>query len=475
MKLLWLILLFGNCVNSQDDTQPDVWRDPNDPTREQRPAKSKSLLAVPPPVQKPDQSLRLILRQLLQDIQVDYQINGPVQRNVQIKISTHSMSVLSKYLNDDDADLPDDREAVRSALSKIFKVLEAAPDPTWLDTFMSLQPFVFTLNLILLPAAAVVVIRSFVRPRNFWILVVSTILIISMYSGYNRKYQEAESRRFAQFQEMSSDACAPEGLLSRMVEIFASPFQYRQKSKCLKYIESQTISIFHEISIIEVFSETISSGFFAFLSASAKHLNRFFRDLYDGAPLIAQIVMTFFIILMVGTVRTPFFSYEPIWLTFCSSSIGKIAGWLEGVEPENRKPSIQLNLTTKEVKRLEQAKKKKAAMIEYPKSEKEEGGSGSESGKKRKNEKKKGMDSTKKGDDSVHVDTQAEDDLSLLGESSEDEEEISDVKNKHLIHHRYRKPASDDLNQCERSTRSNCYHLFVQSIYDHLCISPFYF
>lgn len=146
------------------------------------------------------------------------------------------MSVLSKYLSGE-GDVAEDREAVRSALSSIFTVLAVAPDPTWHDTFLFLQPFIFTLNLIILPAAAVVVIRSVVRPRNFWILIFSTILLISMYTGYNKKYQEAESRRFAQFQESSRDACAPEGLLSRMVEIVASPFQYRQKSNCLKYIE----------------------------------------------------------------------------------------------------------------------------------------------------------------------------------------------------------------------------------------------
>ncbi|CAI2345524.1 unnamed protein product [Caenorhabditis sp. 36 PRJEB53466] len=389
----------------------DVWRDPNDPTLEHRSQPSKPLPSssnVPAVHQKfqPDQSLRLILRQLLLELHIDYEHEESVLRDVQVKISRHSMVVLSKYLNDEEADNPEDREAVRSALSNIFTVKEAAPDPTWHDTFIFLQPFIFTLNLFVLPAAAVVVIRSIVRPRNFWILVFSTILIISMYSGYNRKYQEAESRRFAQFQESSRDACAPEGLLSRMVEIVASPFQYRQKSNCLKYIESQTISIFHEISIIEVFSETISSGFFAFMSASAKHLNHFFRDLYDGAPFIAQIVMTFFLILMVGTVRTPFFSYEPIWLTFCSSSIGKIAGWLEGGEPERPPPpAIQLNVTKKEVKRIEQEKKTEKA-IECPKSEKEE-----ENGDGERREKKSGV---------------ADDDLSLLGESSEDEDDARD-------------------------------------------------
>ncbi|CAL2033080.1 unnamed protein product [Caenorhabditis brenneri] len=435
MKILWVTtLLFGHIIGfqvSEDEVHTDLWKDPNDPTAEHRIAQSKSPPSVPALVQKfqPDQSLRLILRQLLQDIQVDYQIDGPVQREVQIKISRHSMSVLSTYLNNDDADLPEDREAVRASLSKVFKVLEAAPDPTWQDTMIFLQPFIFTLNIFILPAAAVVVIRSIVRPRNFWILVFSTILIISMYSGYNRKYQEAESRRFAQFQESSKDACAPEGLLSRMVEIVASPFQYRQKSNCLKYIESQTISIFHEISIIEVFSETISNGFFAFLSASAKHFNLFFRNLYDGAPLIAQIVMTFFLILMIGTVRTPFFSYEPIWLTFCSSSIGKIAGWLEGGEEEQR-PVLQLNVPAKEVKRLDQAKTKKSAMIEYPKSEQEEDASGCESGKKKKNENEKETELMKKEEDSAGMDTPVEDDLSLHDESSENEEDISEVLNK---------------------------------------------
>ncbi|KAF1765379.1 hypothetical protein GCK72_005331 [Caenorhabditis remanei] len=414
MTIIWLtLLLFIQYVHPQEgeEIHIDVWRDPNDPTSEHRTYQSKDLLSIPPPVQKPDQSLRLLLRQLLQDIHVDYQIEGPVQREVQIKISRHSMSVLSKYLNNHEADNPDDREAVRSALSNIFKVLEAAPDPTWHDTFLFLQPFIFTLNIFILPAAAVVVIRSIVRPRNFWILVFSTVLIISMYTGYNKKYQEAESRRFAQFQESSRDACAPEGLLSRMVEIVASPFQYRKKSNCLKYIESQTISIFHEISIIEVFSETISSGFFA--------------DLYDGAPLIAQIVMTFFLILMVGTVRTPFFSYEPIWLTFCSSSIGKIAGWLEGGEVE-QKPAIQHHQTTKEVKRLEQEKKKKTAMIEYPRSEKEDVLSGSGNGKEKKKESEELM---KMSEDSVDSDyTQDDDDLILLGESSDSEDREEKVR-----------------------------------------------
>ncbi|CAO4365415.1 unnamed protein product [Caenorhabditis nigoni] len=424
MKILWItLILLHQYVYSQEDIEAptEIWRDPNDPTSDHRQSSSKGLVSVPAPVQKlqPDQSLRLILRQLLQDIHVDYQLEGPVQREVQIKISGHSMSVLSKYLNDNEADFPEDREAVRSALSNIFTVQQAEPDPTWQDTLKFLQPFISTLNLFILPAASIVVLRSIVRPRNFWILVFSTILMVSMYTGYNKKYQEAEAAKFAQFQKSSQDACAPEGVLSRMLEIFASPFQYRQKSNCLKYIESQTISIFHEISIIEVFSETISSGFFAFLSGSARHFNRFFRDLYDGAPVIAQIVMTVFLLMMVGTIRTPFFSYEPVLFTFCSSSIGKIVGWLEGGETEQR-PSIQLHVPAKEVKRLEQGKKKTSAMIEYPKSEKEDALSGKESGKKKKSEK---GERTKKEEDLVAADSPVDDDQILIEDSSEDEEE----------------------------------------------------
>ncbi|EFO86055.1 CRE-OOC-3 protein [Caenorhabditis remanei] len=430
MTIIWLtLLLFLQYVHPQEgeEIHIDVWRDPNDPTSEHRTYQSKDLLSIPPPVQKPDQSLRLILRQLLQDIHVDYQIDGPVQREVQIKISRHSMSVLSKYLNNHEADNPDDREAVRSALSNIFKVLEAAPDPTWHDTFLFLQPFIFTLNIFILPAAAVVVIRSIVRPRNFWILVFTTVLIISMYTGYNKKYQEAESRRFAQFQESSRDACAPEGLLSRMVEIVASPFQYRKKSNCLKYIESQTISIFHEISIIEVFSETISSGFFAFLSASAKHFNHFFRQFFDFTEDNVKLKM-FQRSLRRCSIDRPN-RYDILshfnGLTFCSSSIGKIAGWLEGGEVE-QKPAIQHHQTTKEVKRLEQEKKKKTAMIEYPRSEKEDVLSGSGNGKEKKKESEELM---KMSEDSVDSDyTQDDDDLILLEESSDSEDREGKVR-----------------------------------------------
>ncbi|EGT54609.1 hypothetical protein CAEBREN_30387 [Caenorhabditis brenneri] len=339
----------------------------------------------------------------------------------------HSMSVLSKYLNNIAADLPEDREAVRASLSKMIKVIGAAPDPTWQDTMISLQPFIITLNIFILPAAAVVVIRSIVRPRNFRILVFTTFLFISMYSGFNRKYQEAESRRFARFQESSKDACAPKGLLSRIVEFVASPFQYRQKSNCLKYIESQTISIFNEISIIEVFSETISDGFFAFMSTSAKHVNLFFRNLYDGVPILAQIVTTFFVFSMIVKIRTPFFSYEPIWLTFCSSSIGKIARWIEGGEEEHR-PVLQLNVPAKELKRLEQAKTEKFEMTEYLKSEQEEDASECESGKKKKNEKETEL--MKKEKDSADMDTPVKDDLRLLDELSEDEKNFAEVLNK---------------------------------------------
>ncbi|CAD59139.1 Chloride channel CLIC-like protein 1 [Caenorhabditis elegans] len=426
MKIIWVTLLllvpqlFATQDIDEEFTHENVWKDPNDPTSGESPPASKRLLSVRNQVQKPDQSLRLILRQLLHETKIDYHLEGSIKKDVQIKISRHSMSVLSKYLKNDEADLAEEREAVRSALSNIFSVKPPAPDRTWQDTFVTLQPFIFTLNIFILPAAAFVVLRSIVRPRNFWILVLSTALLVSMYSGYSKKYQEAESRRFAQFQEHAHDSCATEGLLSRMVEILASPFQYRQKSKCLKYIESQTISIFHEISIIEVFSETISGGFFAFFSGSAKHFNLFFRNLYDGAPLIAQIVMTIFLVLMLGAIRTPFFSYEPIWLNFCSSSIGKIAGWLDGEPPQQ--PAPQLLITAKEMKRLEQARNKKPEMISYPTSEREDVVSGSENGNEKKSDNER-EESMKMEEDSAPVESSLEDDLSLLGESSEDEDE----------------------------------------------------
>ncbi|CAB3405523.1 unnamed protein product [Caenorhabditis bovis] len=311
------------------------WIDPNDPTSSYKPQISNK-------VQKldviGDSSLRLILRQMLHELNVDLNGSSKIHKNVLVTIKQQSLSTISKFLNGEVEDTAETRENVRSALSGIFTVTDEIID-SWEYRWKSYQPLVFSLNTLLLPFCFVIVVRALVKPRNFWILIISSALLTSVYSKYNKKYQEAESRRFARFAQVQANgghACEPEGIISRFFEIVASPFQYKQKSECLKYIESQTISIFHEISIIEVVSETISGGVFAFLSGIGTHLNKFFRDLYEGAPLLAQIVMTVFLLLMVGRIRTPFFSYEPILLTFGRKTIGKMVAWLEGGDEELR-------------------------------------------------------------------------------------------------------------------------------------------
>ncbi|CAD6184923.1 unnamed protein product [Caenorhabditis auriculariae] len=325
------------------------WQNPNDPTfgRYSAPSlqgkiiDSRGLSEVtspaPPTTDQNFNVFRLFVSQLMRELKVDVDEPDRVDKNMRLSMSKHAVSVLSNYLNGKKPDNQASREEIRSVLSGVFSLSEEQLPTRFEETMQRMWPWIATGNLFILPAAVFFIVKSILRPRAFWVIIVSTIFLVSVYTTYNKKYQEAEARRFAQIQmARKGDPCAPEGLAQRLFDSLTSFVHFRRKTSCQEYIEAQTMSIFNEISLVETFFEVLSSGFFSMFSGSATHINKFFKNLYDGAPLLAQIVMTAFLILVVGKIKTPFFSYEPaVTLSSVGDAMGAMVNWVTEDRPEH--------------------------------------------------------------------------------------------------------------------------------------------
>ncbi|VDM54258.1 unnamed protein product [Angiostrongylus costaricensis] len=153
--------------------------------------------------------------------------------------------------------------------------------------------------------------------RSFLTCVLSAFFVISMFTTYNRIYQEKLALRIVESMERRKDACAPNSLVDQTLEYFFSFISFQRKSSCLSFIESQTVSIISDISLLDVFSDVLSNSIFGVLGHLGRHTNRFFREFYANVPIPAMLLMTITLVstdCIFATVRikTPFFTWEPM-------------------------------------------------------------------------------------------------------------------------------------------------------------------
>ncbi|KAJ1346692.1 hypothetical protein KIN20_001579 [Parelaphostrongylus tenuis] len=151
--------------------------------------------------------------------------------------------------------------------------------------------------------------------RSFWTCILSALFIISMVTTYNRIYQEKLALRIAESMKREQDACAPKSLVSQTLEYFSSFIAFQRKSSCLSFIESQTVSIVSDISLLDVLSDVLSNSIFGVLGHLGRHTNRFFREFYSNVPIPAMLLMTVTLILATVRIRTPIFTLEPMLIT----------------------------------------------------------------------------------------------------------------------------------------------------------------
>ncbi|VDO84398.1 unnamed protein product [Heligmosomoides polygyrus] len=226
-----------------------------------------------------------------------------------ISLSSLNMKVIGSYLEMETMENElSMREQVRGALHNMIEYNDESSVSAWQEMLTMAQPWLSLLNMIILPPAL-----FFLLSRSFWGCILSVFFVVSMVTTYNRIYQVVPRTQAMQRKE---DACAPSTLLEQSLEYLSSFVTFRKKSSCLTFIESQTVSLVAEISLLDVFSDVISNCVFGVLGNLGRHTNRFFREFYENVPLPVMLLMTIF-----ATVRikTPLFTFEP-FLVVCATS-----------------------------------------------------------------------------------------------------------------------------------------------------------
>uniref|UniRef100_A0A0N4WIN8 Chloride channel CLIC-like protein 1 n=1 Tax=Haemonchus placei TaxID=6290 RepID=A0A0N4WIN8_HAEPC len=251
-----------------------------------------------------------------------------------VSLSSLNMRVIGSYLEMDTLENElSIKEQVRGALHNMFEV--KAPS-IWQELLTMSQPWLSLLNMIILPPALFLILKSIMSSRSFWTCIISVFFVVSMVTTYNRIYQEKLAQRMAEAMNRKADACAPNSILEQSLEYLSSFIFFRKKSPCLAFIESQTVSLVAEISLLDVFSDVISNSIFGVLGNLGRHTNRFFREFYENVPLPAMLLMTVTLQLLLDFCDSSLSSLFPV-LSTIRYTAGTVARCVEGSRSANER------------------------------------------------------------------------------------------------------------------------------------------
>ncbi|VDN27387.1 unnamed protein product [Cylicostephanus goldi] len=149
------------------------------------------------------------------------------------------------------------------------------------------------------------------------------------------------AHRIAEAVKRKEDACAPSTLLEQSVEYLTSFFTFRKKSSCVSFIESQTVSIVSEISLLDVFSDVLSNSLFGVLGNLGRHTNRFFREFFDGVPIPVMLLMAIILIFSTVRIKTPLFTFEPLLLTSLRHATSSMIQYIDGPSRGTRATAVE--------------------------------------------------------------------------------------------------------------------------------------
>ena len=361
--ILCFIVTFAETTDSYDEysaNEPDhsEWLDPNDPLAHlppihQAPTQlSQSTCSTPDPS---DSTLKLVIRSLFTQLHVDAAQHSGFYRRVAARLTDYDVSIIEDFLT---SEHPDSilRDKVRTSLSDMLEIIDYGLDsPSRLQMFMlSIEPWVMPLVTIQAVLTIIYVLVKLVPKVNLIRLLLFSLFVISLFTSYNRMYQEQMARRLEMsFQDR--DACRPQGLLERSVGYLTGLVTIQKKSDCLKFIEAQTVSVIFEISPIDVLFDVVGNGLFSMMEHFATRLNRATVNLYAGLPLQLQLLITiaialaFIIIFMFGVFphSVSFFGFRiqperaqgPGLISQLGSAIGHA---VEAIDPTIRTPPAHI-------------------------------------------------------------------------------------------------------------------------------------
>ncbi|ETN84624.1 SURF1 family protein, partial [Necator americanus] len=292
--LTWFSLSAITLAMWSEELYPEDWTDPNDPTHGHLSSVTAEIARGGKDVrtcEEYDPTLRLILREMFRELNVDPSEKAFFSRLAKISLSSINMKIIGSYL---------EKETLENELVMREQYNEDSSVSAWQEVLTMAQPWISVLNMMILPPALFFVLKNVMGSRSLLSCIVLVFFIVSMITTYNRMYQEKLAQRMAEAMSRKEDACAANSLLEQSLEYLSSFLFFRKKSSCVSFIESQTVSIVAEISLLDVFSDVLSNSVFGILGNLGRHTNRFFREFYENVPLPAMLLMTVTLPLLSG-------------------------------------------------------------------------------------------------------------------------------------------------------------------------------
>ncbi|PAV70104.1 hypothetical protein WR25_09676 [Diploscapter pachys] len=314
MVIWWIPLIFTGLTAAY--REEEVF-DPNDPTKGYSRASGLQQCELQEHILR-DPTLRHIVRQMLLRLYVDLPNPDGVTRIAKVRLSKQNLEDLHNYLeNTPIAEELQGRERVQWALENMLELDEDTRESVLEEFFRIWAPYLMLANVIVLPIAIFIVLRTVISNRMFWPTIFGIAFILSWMASYSRLYKEELARRIAQSAELQdANACEPPNLLLSVLETIGRRTVYiHKKTRCEQFIESQTIPAFFVVSPIDALTDVLANTIFGFIANTAQHFNKFFRNFYHDLPIFVQAIMSIFLFLLIGRIRTPLFSYEPILFT----------------------------------------------------------------------------------------------------------------------------------------------------------------
>ncbi|KAI6243941.1 Chloride channel CLIC-like protein 1 [Aphelenchoides fujianensis] len=208
-----------------------------------------------------DVLLKHVLRQFFLKLDVDVRSSAAVDRHAHVRLSEVQMTVVRSYLGsqkeNEEVGL---RERLRDVLEN-FLIRDDVGDGLFVHLVRWL-PTLCLLNVIVLPLAALIILRKITSLRVF----LGFFLISSFCCSY---YFTRFSRS-----DVSNNSCAPQGLVAEAVDVLLSYVRIKGKNRCLQQYEDMLIEPFLLVDPLQVFGEVVTSFLMSPFSVLGLHLNK---------------------------------------------------------------------------------------------------------------------------------------------------------------------------------------------------------
>lgn len=201
-------------TENEDTMDTSHWIDPNDPTSHMAPSHSSSKESATQQCILSDSAepvLKLIIRSVFQQLQVDTRQRSGFYRTVSAQLGDYEVGVIEDFLNSQTSSASQ-RDAVRNVIKNLFHIVDSGLDsPSRFQLFvLAVEPWLVPLNILVAVLLLVWLCTKLFSRGAFYRTLLMLLFVVSLFTSYNRMYQEKMAARIAASMERN-DACKAPG------------------------------------------------------------------------------------------------------------------------------------------------------------------------------------------------------------------------------------------------------------------------